>query len=92
MNRKVKDLRKGMRLDLQKPPKVEIPKNVYNRKVKHKKGLNSESSAPFFYSMRGKESAFCKCLYIPRNQGLPGNSESFKTANSCIKITLESVK
>ncbi len=48
MNRKVKDLRKGMRLDLQKPPKVEIPKNVYNRKVKHKKGLNRESSAPFF--------------------------------------------
>ncbi|PKL18880.1 MAG: hypothetical protein CVV49_03760 [Spirochaetae bacterium HGW-Spirochaetae-5] len=48
MNRKVKDLRVGIRLDIKKPPKVEIPKNVYNRKVKHRKGTDNENSAPFF--------------------------------------------
>jgi hypothetical protein len=48
MNRKVKDLRAGIRLDIKKPPKVEIPKNVYNRKVKHRKGTENENSAPFF--------------------------------------------
>ena len=50
MDRKVKDLRVGIRLDIKKPPKVEIPKNVYNRKVKHKKGLENEKFSPFFLS------------------------------------------
>jgi len=49
MDKKVKELRTGIRLDIKKPPKVEIPKNVYNRKVKHKKGPGNESSRPFFY-------------------------------------------
>ncbi len=49
MDRKVKDLRVGVRLDIRKPPKVEIPKNVYNRKVKHKKGTENEKFSPFFY-------------------------------------------
>lgn len=50
MNRKVKDLRAGIRLDIKKPPKVEIPKNVYNRKVKHRKGTENEKFSPFFYT------------------------------------------
>lgn len=48
MNKKVKEMRKGIRLDIRKPPKTEIPKNIYNRKVKHKSGMDSDSSAPFF--------------------------------------------
>ena len=36
---KLKLLKSGMRLDIKKPPKVETPKNVYNRKVKHKKKI-----------------------------------------------------
>ncbi len=51
MDRKVKDLRAGIRLDIKKPPKVEIPKNVYNRKVKHKKGTENEKFSPFFYTL-----------------------------------------
>jgi hypothetical protein len=49
MDKKIKELRVGIRLDIKKPPKVEIPKNVYNRKVKHKKGLENEKFRPFFY-------------------------------------------
>jgi hypothetical protein len=52
MNKKLKDLRAGIRLDIKKPPKVEIPKNVYNRKVKHKKGPENEKFRPFFLSAR----------------------------------------
>ena len=51
MNRKVKDLRAGIRLNIKKPPKVEIPKNVYNRKVKHRKGTENEKLSPFFYTL-----------------------------------------
>ena len=47
MNKKVKELRVGIRLDIKKPPKVEIPKKIYNRKVKHKKGLENEKFRPF---------------------------------------------
>ncbi len=50
MDKKLKEIRAGIRLDIRKPPKVEIPKNVYNRKVKHKKGLRNEHSGPFFIS------------------------------------------
>lgn len=49
MDKKLKELRAGIRLNIKKPPKVEIPKNVYNRKVKHKKGLEDEKFRPFFY-------------------------------------------
>jgi len=49
MNKKSKELRAGLRLDIKKPPKVEIPKNLYNRKVKHKKGPENEKFGPFFY-------------------------------------------
>ena len=49
MNKKVKELRSGIRLDIKKPPKIEIPKNVYNRKEKHKKGLENEKFRPFFF-------------------------------------------
>jgi hypothetical protein len=48
MNKKVKDLRVGIRLNIKKPPKVEVPKNVYHRKVKHRKGLEDEKTRPFF--------------------------------------------
>ena len=54
MDKKIKDLRRGIRLNIKKPPKVEIPKNVYNRKVKHKGGMNNENSAPFFISSPGR--------------------------------------
>lgn len=47
MNKIIKDLRQGIRLDIKKPPKTEIPKNIYTRKVKHKKGLNDEKFRPF---------------------------------------------
>ncbi len=47
MNGKVKDLRKGIRLNIKNPPKAEVPKNIYNRKIKHKKGLNEEQFRPF---------------------------------------------
>ncbi len=49
MIKKVKDLRAGIRLKIRKPPKVEIPKNVYNRKVKHRRGLEDEKFRPLFY-------------------------------------------
>ncbi len=48
MDKKLKELKKGIRLNIQKPPKVEIPKNVYNRKTKHKKGYDDKDSYPFF--------------------------------------------
>ncbi len=50
MNKKLKELRSGLRLEIKKPPKAETPKNVYNRKVKHKKGLENEKFRPFFYT------------------------------------------
>jgi hypothetical protein len=33
----------GIRLNIKKPPKIEIPKNVYSRKVKHKKKSDTSS-------------------------------------------------
>ena len=48
MDKKLKDLRQGIRLNIKKPPKVEIPKNIYNRRIKHKKGLDEEKFRPFF--------------------------------------------
>lgn len=48
MNKKIKDLRHGIRLNIKKPPKAEVPKNVYTRKIKHKDGLNDEKFRPFF--------------------------------------------
>ncbi len=47
--KKAKELKAGVRLDIRKPPKVEIPKNVYNRRDKHRKGLENENFRPFFY-------------------------------------------
>lgn len=51
MDKKIKEIRAGIRLNIRKPPKKEIPKSVYNRKVKHRRGLNEENSTPFFMSM-----------------------------------------
>jgi len=48
MKKKLKDLRAGIRLNIKKPPKIEPPKNIYNRKVKYKKGLDDEKFRPFF--------------------------------------------
>jgi hypothetical protein len=50
MNKKVKELRRGLRLDIKKPPKIETPKRVYNRKAKHKKGHGDDSAWPFLLS------------------------------------------
>jgi hypothetical protein len=87
MNGKVKDLRKGMRLDLKKPPKTEIPKNVYNRKVKHKKGQNRESSAPFFLLQGMGNRVLFAGVVCPGESGLPRRSGVFLTrAGSCIRI------
>ena len=52
MKKKLKDLRVGVRLNIKKPPKIEIPKNVYTRKDKHKKGLEDEKFRPFFMPRR----------------------------------------
>jgi len=49
MKKKLKDLRVGIRLNIKKPPKMETPKNIYSRKVKHKKGLNDEKFRPFLF-------------------------------------------
>lgn len=62
MDRKIKDLRVGIRLDIKKPPKVEIPKNVYNRKVKHKKGTDNEKFSPFFYTLISLQSSALRVL------------------------------
>jgi hypothetical protein len=58
MNKKLKDLRVGIRLNIKKPPKIETPKNVYNRKVKHKKGLNDEKFRPFFITITSLRAVF----------------------------------
>ena len=49
MEKKAKDLKTGVRLNIRKPPKAEVPKNIYNRKVKHKKGHENEKSWPFLF-------------------------------------------
>ena len=49
MNRKAKELKRGVRLNIKKPPKVETPKNVYTRKDKHKKGYDDKNSCPFSF-------------------------------------------
>ena len=49
MEKKAKDLKTGVRLNIRKPPKAEVPKNIYTRKVKHKKGCENEQSRPFLY-------------------------------------------
>ena len=43
MERKVRELKRGLRLNLRKPPKAEVPKNIYTRKEKHKKGRGDEN-------------------------------------------------
>jgi len=48
MDKKVKELRQGIRLNIKKPPKTEVPKNIYSRRIKHKKGLDEEKFRPFF--------------------------------------------
>jgi hypothetical protein len=51
MNKKIRGLRALQlvgRLDIRKPPKTETPKNVYTRKLKHKKGDYNENSNPLF--------------------------------------------
>lgn len=47
MNTKAKEIKRGIRLNIKQPPKVETPKNVYNRKTKHKKGYDDKHSYPF---------------------------------------------
>jgi hypothetical protein len=49
MEKKAKELKTGVRLNIRKPPKAEVPKNIYTRKVKHKKGCENEQSRPFLY-------------------------------------------
>lgn len=49
MDRKVKELRRGVRLDIKKPPKAETPKNIYSRKEKHKDGRDYENFRPSFF-------------------------------------------
>ena len=49
MEKKVKELRVGLRLDIKKPPKAETPKNIYSRKQKHKDGRDNENFRPSFF-------------------------------------------
>lgn len=49
MDKKLKDLKTGLRLNMRKPPKIEVPKNVYSRKLKHKKGDYRDERNPLFY-------------------------------------------
>ena len=48
MDKKAKEIKRGIRLDIRKPPKVETPANVYKRKAKHKRGYDDKSSYPLF--------------------------------------------
>ena len=48
MDKKLKDLKAGLRLNMRKPPKTEVPKNVYTRKKKHKKGDYDKERFPLF--------------------------------------------
>jgi len=49
MNRKAKEIKRGVRLNIKKPPKVETPKNVYTRKTRHKKGYDEKIHTPFYF-------------------------------------------
>jgi len=53
MEKKAKELKTGVRLNIRKPPKAEVPKNIYTRKVKHKKGCENEKSWPSFFNSGG---------------------------------------
>ena len=55
MEKKIKELKAGVRLNIRKPPKAEVPKNIYTRKVKHKKGCENEKSRPSFFSAGTKD-------------------------------------
>ncbi len=60
MEKKAKELRTGVRLNIRKPPKAEVPKNIYKRKEKHKKGYENEKSWPFLYfSASPRQSSYC---------------------------------
>ena len=50
MEKKAKELKTGVRLNIRKPPKAEMPKNIYTRKEKHKEGHENEKSWPSFFS------------------------------------------
>lgn len=50
MEKKAKEIKLGLRLNLRKPPKAEVPKNIYTRKEKHKKGHEEQKSWPFLLS------------------------------------------
>jgi hypothetical protein len=49
MDEKVKELRRGLRLNIKKPPKVETPKSVYTRRKKHKEGRGYDEFRPSFF-------------------------------------------
>ncbi len=53
MDKKSKEIKRGIRLDIRKPPKIETPANVYKRKAKHKRGYDDKSSYPLFISIQG---------------------------------------
>jgi hypothetical protein len=60
----LKQIKAGLRLTT-KPPKTETPKNVYTRKVKHKKGRYTDDTS-FFYGqakMQLLENTFFKTLF-----------------------------
>lgn len=63
MNKKIRELREGLRLNIKKPPKVEVPKNIYTRKIKHKEGLEDKKFRPFLCTQP-------TCIYsIPSKSG-----------------------
>lgn len=67
MEKKAKELRTGVRLNIRKPPKAEVPKNIYKRKEKHKKGYENEKSWPFLYFSASSCRSSYRCFYNSRN-------------------------
>ncbi|HOP30086.1 MAG TPA: hypothetical protein P5120_09085 [Spirochaetota bacterium] len=63
MEKKAKDLKTGVRLNIRKPPKAEVPKNVYKRKEKHKKGYENEKSWPFLHVFTLPCRTGCSCSH-----------------------------
>jgi len=64
MDKKIKELKTGVRLNIRKPPKRELPKNIYTRKEKHKRGHGNKETWPLFLS---KGPAFNHFIYIFTN-------------------------
>lgn len=80
MERKVSELKRGLRLNLRKPPKTEVPKNIYTRKEKHKKGRGDENRDLFLCHAIPdiRPVPFDVRIIALRGAGVPGSTLSLK--------------